>query len=274
MRDKRFWTEDEIAILREVYPKAGAAAVRARLPAPGRGLGGICIKARALDVPGPGRETRQNNQRRPRNDPDIDEWIRENWPLLKGRGAVVDAASRLEKHLAALGRPTQIPRWWLSKRALVLGMADVAHKKEPKWSAAELELLKKVPLHSPDRCAAIFTANGFRRTATSIVVKSKRVGLSRRYHETLSGRAAALILGVDVQTVTAWCVAGDLPAGRRGSQRLPQQGGDPWSIERPVLRQWIIDHLERIDIRKVEKFSFVELLISNQLGAPSSMRPI
>jgi DNA helicase HerA-like ATPase len=71
---------------------------------------------------------------------------------------------------------------------------------------------------------------------------------------------AAKLLGMDNKTICTWCIAGDLKATKRGTKRLVQQGGDTWSIQPADLRAFVIDNLERIDIRKVEKFSFVALI--------------
>ncbi len=57
---------------------------------------------------------------------------------------------------------------------------------------------------------------------------------------------------------------GDIVVGRRGSKRLVQQGGDAWAIEPAELRRFVLDNLDRLDIRKVEKFAFVALLVGEE----------
>ncbi len=242
--DERFFKDWEIKILLDHYQQEGPAACKARLPH--RVIGSIYRKANEL-----GLRARNNpgaRQSHPKT-AEIDAKIRERWPHLKGRGAITEFAEEL-------GRP----KWWVSRRARDLGMANVPFHKEPEWTAAELQLLKKVPLHDSSRAAAIFRQHGFHRTPTSIVVKSKRQGLSRRYTETMSARQVAEILGVDSKYVTARCIDGALTATRRETLRGPQQGGDPWSITRADLRRYIIENVTNLDIRKVEKFSFVQLL--------------
>jgi hypothetical protein len=243
-RSERYWAEAELDILRRHYADRGADWCAAQLP--GRGLAQIYSQANKLGLR---RLTRAPKRTPAKADvPALDAQIREAFPELRGRGAVASLADRLG-----------VPRWWLSGRLAAMGLAQ-PHRKEPPWSEAELALLRRVPLHSPDRCAAIFREHGFARSPTSIVVKSKREGLKRRYRETLSGAAVAEILGLDNKTITSWCGDGLIEATRRESQRLPQQGGAPWSIERAALRRFILDNLERIDIRKVDKFAFVAIL--------------
>lgn len=244
-RHSRFWTDAEIAIIAEHYPSGGMAGCLARLP--GRTPAGIHQAARKLGI---GSEKMPAERASHVYGPEMDERIRAEWPTLKGRGAV-----------NALALALDVPRWWLSKQATKLGLS-APHRKEPRWTEAEDALMRKVPLHDPHRAARIFREHGYSRTATAIVVRAKRLDLSRRTHETLSARATAKILGVDDKTVTTWCIAGDLKAGRRGSKRLVQQGGDAWAIEPADLRSFILDNLDRIDIRKVEKFAFVALIAS------------
>lgn len=248
-RSERFWTEEEKAVLREHYPTGGAKACQARLP--NRTITTIFQQAGKLGLSAP-----KQPEKRARHDypPELDERIRAAWPTLRGKGAV-----------AALADELQVPRWWLTKRATKLHLT-MPHKKEPAWTEAENALMRSVPLHDPDRCAKIFREHGFNRSPTAIVVRAKRLEISRRTHETLSARAAAKILGVDDKHVTALCISGDLVAGRRGSKRLAQQGGDAWAIEPQDLRRYVLDFLERIDIRKVDKVAFVSL-IANEAAA-------
>jgi hypothetical protein len=242
--DARFWTEAENNILRRYFPDGGMPAVGAHLP--NRSRSSIYAQANKLGLSRNGVQARAP---RIETSPEMDDRIRARWPELSGRGAVAAFADELE-----------VPRWWLSDRAQKMGLI-VAHKKEPNWTTAEEDLIRKVPLHNLDRCAAIFREHGFQRSPTSIAVKAKRLSLSRRAtRTTFSGTGAARLLGMDNKTVTAWCVAGDLKASRRGSKRLPQQGGDAWEIEPHDLRQFIMDNLARFDIRKVSKVEFCELL--------------
>lgn len=240
----RFWSDDEIAVLRRYYGK-GVAACLARLP--GRTRQSIQGKAFGLGIDGPQGGGTRERIKVPAN---IDDLIREAWPLLdvKRRGAV-----------AALAHKLEVPRHWLTVRATKLQLVTPFHK-EPPWSAAELGLLKKVPLHDGDKAVEFFRSHGYKRSATSIWIKAARAGVSRRFTETLSATAASKILGVDSKAVTSCCIDGTLRATRRKTKRLNQQGGDVWSIERADLRQYVIDNLYRVDFRKVDKFALVDLL--------------
>lgn len=250
-RDKRYWTDAEIEIVRTYFPSGGAAACLARLPAH-RTLSGVYGQAKKLGLKA---SVAPSERRRYRATAELDHRIREGWQQLDAgrKGAVAELATRLG-----------LPRWWLTKRMTALGLT-VRHKKEPQWTAAEDALMRKVPLHQPEKAAKVFREHGFQRSPTAIMVRAKRLDLSRRASRPeLSATSAATILGVDGKFVTARILAGDLPARKRDDRRLAQQGGSSWDIKPSDLRRWIVDNIEVVDLRKVDKVPFV-LLIAGEI---------
>ena len=249
---ERHWRPDEDAVLRQHYPTGGFAACQRQLleigsnKAQGRG---IYLRARFLDLRGP--KVEGPRQRRPElRTPEMDERIRSGWAELRGRGAVQRFADDLG-----------IPRSALSRRAEQLGLS-MPHRKEPAWTAAEESLLPTLPLHDLHRASAVMRSLGYHRTPVSIQIKAKRLQISRRRSDVLSATGVAKILGCDSKKVTRWCIEGDLPSTRQGTDRLPQQGGDCWSIRPADLRRFVIDNLDQVDIRRVDKHAFVDLLVS------------
>ena len=242
----RYWTDEEIVILREHYVTRGAAFCTTLLPA--RHLGSIYRKAAEL-----GLAAARPDQRRSAIGSSLDERIEALWQVEIGRGAVARIAE-------ALG----VPRHFVSGRASILGLSR-AHRKEPRWTAAEDELLKRAPLHNPDRAAAFFRAHGYTRSPTALVVRSKRLEISRRRTDVFSAGAAARLLGVDGKTVCELCSQGHIHATRRGTARLVQQGGDTWAILPGDLRRYILDDIDRLDIRRVDKHAFVALLAAERV---------
>ena len=250
---EKHWTEEENDILREHYPSKGFAYCAALLP-PHRTKSGIYGQANKLGL---NRHGKQHSKRRGRDElAALDARITEMWPTLEIPKGDLNGVKELARQMGE-------PRWLISDRCTRLGLTR-PRKKEPQWTAAEDELMKRVPLHDPDKCSEIFRSHGFVRTATAIVVRSKRINLSRRQKDTYSGTSAAKVLGWDNKTVCEYCLKGLIKSGRRKTKRLPQQGGDPHSIERADLRQFVIDNLELIDFRKVDKFAIVDLLVSVQ----------
>lgn len=255
-RDRRYWSDADLQVLRENFAKPGGVDACCRA-LPHRSRISIYQTAGKQGLKAWG--NLGGKRERHALTPEIEARMREAWPSLTGRGAqtlFIEKDLGVRKHVGM--------RW-----AVSLGLATL-RRKEPPWTPAEDLLMGKVPLHSPARCAAMFREHGFARTPTAITIRAKRLGLSRRYRETLSGTTFAKILGVDNKTTTQWCVLGTLPATRRESERLPQQGGAPWSITRAAARQFILDNLATIDIRKVEKVAFVDLLVNVGAGAEGS----
>ncbi len=245
-RARRFWTDDELAIVKTHYGKKGGPDICRRL-LPERTRLSIFQAAQKLGVHAIAHGAAR---RRIAMTPMLEKAIRERWPSLTAKGAVTAFAEELG-----------MPKHTLLRHAARFGLTH-QQRKEPPWSEAETALMSRVPLHSPEKAAQIFREHGFNRTATAIVVRAKRLDLSRRYKATLSAAGAAKILGVDNKTVTLWCIQGLLKASKRPTRRLPQQGGDPWSIERADLRRFVLDQLASIDIRKVDKVAFVDLLVN------------
>ncbi len=247
------WGDAEDQVVRDHYPQGGKAACLPLLP--GRSPLAISNRAGILAVKYVG--SSPNGRPRVQAPANIDDILREEWSRMSGkkRGEISALAMRLN-----------VPRHWLSAQARRLGLA-MPHKKEPRWTAPETELLKRVPLHDVDKCSRIFREHGFARSPMSIRVRAQRLQLSRRYNETLSATRIAKILGVDGKTVTREILQGNLTATKRQTERLAQQGGDPWSVERADLRRYILDQLGHIDLRKVEKFAFVEILAGEPLEA-------
>lgn len=246
-RDDRYWTEAEFDVIREYYATGGVTACLAHLP-PHRTPSGVYQQAGKLGLKS---ATKGPHHGYWKHTPESDDVLRREWAMLDGkkRGEVAALADRLG-----------LPRWVVSKRATTLGLT-MPHKKEPPWTAAEIALMAKVPLHDPHKCAEIFREHGFRRTETAIMVKAKRLDLSRRAtREEWSATRAAKVLGVDGKTMTRWILEWGLPAVKRDDKRLAQQGGSSWDIKPADLRRFIIDHLEYVDLRKVEKFAFVALI--------------
>lgn len=69
----------------------------------------------------------------------------------------------------------------------------------------------------------------------------------------------AHILGVDRKTPCVWIEKRWLKARRRKTE-TPENADRVWEIKRGDLRRFIILNLERIDFRKIDKFSIVDLL--------------
>jgi len=163
--------------------------------------------------------------------------------------------------LKKLAKTIARPYWWVKSRAQALGAASVAlaGNKEPQWSEAELLLLRKNSCKHPQTISKIFRAHGFKRSATAIVVKRKRLKFDTVDIDVFTARQLAEEFGVDPKVVTGWIRKGWLKAGRMGTaRRNPDE--DAYRIKRKSVRNFVVESVGVIDIRKVDKVWFVDLL--------------
>lgn len=245
---RRFWTGREEKILRKHYPDVGVPGCLALLP--GRSASSIYNHANQLGLRASAARRKIGNDRWSVNE-QIDRVIRDVYQRKPTNGDI-------KKLAQTVGRP----RWWVSKRAQKLGLTAPRFR-EPEWSEAEIDIIAERAHKSPKTIRKYLANKGFERTETAIIVKLKRLGQSTGReadpnHYTATHTAG--LFGVDTKTVTRWIDKGWLKAKRRGTERTAQQGGDEWWIHRRDIRRFIIENTAAVDIRKVEKFWFVDLL--------------
>jgi hypothetical protein len=247
-RDERFWTEAELKVIRTYYPAGGANACLAHLGTH-RTKSGVYVQAAKLKLTGP---VGGGPKKRIVPPEGFDELL---------RAFYAEGDGRKKGECNAFADQHGLPRWWVTKRAIALGLV-MPHKKEPDWTEAEDALLARAPVHDLDKAAEFFREHGFSRSATAINIRCKRKAISRRAaRPTLSATAIAKILGIDSKSVTAEILRGSLKAVKRADRRSPQQGGSAWDVTREDLRDYIVKHLDRIDFRKVDKFELVAILV-------------
>ena len=245
---RRAWTNKEMAVLRARFPAGGVAACLPLLP--GRSATSIYQQANRAELRAP-----RSHRRRERNSwtssPQIDAIIVRIYQSMPSKGDI--------KRLAiTIGRPG----WWVRNRALKLGLAQPRFREAP-WTEPELEFVAANAHKDAAALSSMLRRRGFRRTPAAILVKLKRSGVPTGRNADLehyTGRQLARLFGVDQKTVSAWIAKGWLKAGHRGTARTPEQGGDEYWIHRREVRKFIIENIAVIDIRKVEKCWFVDVL--------------
>jgi hypothetical protein len=132
-------------------------------------------------------------------------------------------------------------------------------RKEPNWSEEELEILEKHGHLCLERIQIRLKKAGFSRSLNGILLKRKRMRIPGNFEEYSANRLAECF-GVDPKTVTRWIQDRHLVAGKRGTDRLPQQGGDMHWIRARDVRRFVVENVALVDFRKVDKFWLVDLL--------------
>jgi len=184
--------------------------------------------------------------------PDIDEQIRAAY-----------RRQRLgDRHaLAAVSRRLGWPRYAVVRRGAELG---VSRTKERPWREEEEEILQRCghqPLSAIQRALA---GAGFQRSLTAIRVKMTRLHIKSNL-DGYSACSLATAFGVDTHKVLAWIRRGLLRADRRGTNRSEAQGGDTWWIPRREVKRFVMAAPEEIDLARVEKFWFLDLLTDGRI---------
>jgi hypothetical protein len=153
-----------------------------------------------------------------------------------------------------------------SKSAVVRRGATLCltRTKERPWSYTEEEILEK---RGYLRAAAIqqyLARDGYERSLAAIQVKIVRLRIKRNL-DGYSACALAKAFGVDVHKVCTWIKRGLLAAHPRGTERSKEQGGDMWWIPIAAVRRFILRAPEEIDLARVEKFWFLDLLTNGKI---------
>lgn len=164
--------------------------------------------------------------------------------------------------LAALAEKLGIPRTKIGRYAVCQGWV-AKQRREPDWSDEEIRVLETCARLSPERIQIKLKRAGFRRSIQGIVLKRKRSNFLAQL-EGYSAHNLARCLGVDAHFVTRAIKAGLLKATHRGTARMPQQGGDMYWMKERDIREWIVENINEIDIRKVDKHWFVDLLANGR----------
>jgi len=154
-----------------------------------------------------------------------------------------------------LAKKFNVPRWAIYQRALKIGAITSSHQKRP-WTGGEVSILEKYARYEPQTIRNKLKKAGYERSIASIVLKRKRM----RFLSNLKGMSACLcaeFLGVDLHWVLNHINTGSLKAE---VIRRDREGKVNYFIREKELRKFIIINPELIDLRKVEKYYFIELV--------------
>ena len=157
--------------------------------------------------------------------------------------------------LINLAKKFNMPRWALYQRALKIGAVTSSHQKKP-WTSDEIKILERNARYAPQTIKKRLEKVGFQRSIASIVLKRKRM----RFLSNTEGMSACLcaeFLGVDLHWLLNYIRQGLLKAELI---RRDRQGKANYYIREKDLRRFIINNPELIDLRKVEKYYFIELV--------------
>lgn len=241
----RRWTGDELELLLQEYPAGDLDDLAEKL---GRKRSTLNCKASELKI----RRTVYIRKKRRKHEmtPEIEAELR----------SVYARGRRYSGEINALARRFKRPRWWVSQQAIYLALVP-KRTKEPNWCDRELKILEVNAHRSPEHIRSKLKKEGFQRTLTGIVLKRKRLKLTAPNLNGYSANRLAGALGVDPQAVTGWIKKGWLKSEGRGLHYTEAQNGSEGYWIRPLwVKRFIVEHAEMLDLGKVDRSWFVEIL--------------
>lgn len=164
-----------------------------------------------------------------------------------------------------LAERLKIPRWKITRYAIAKGWVQ-KRIKEPPWSEPELRILESSAHRGLDTIQRNLRKAGYVRSVTGIHIKRKRM----RFLKNLNGQSGGQVaecFGVDLGVVRRWIKLGYLKADRRGTNRTEVQGGDIYYIKDAWVKDFVINNLDIIDFRKLDKWWITDILVGDRQKA-------
>ena len=132
----------------------------------------------------------------------------------------------------------------------------ILQDKSPDWTEKEVKILTEMISNHPP----LTIARRLHRSVNAVVVKSKRLGLLRRYRDGwYTMKEVCEILGIDHHKATRWIETGELKASYHHGHKPQKNGSGYWHIDKLDLRSFIIHHASQLG-RNHDLFQIIEIL--------------
>ena len=130
----------------------------------------------------------------------------------------------------------------------------IAMDKSPRWTDKEVEILSELIT----QLSPISIAKRLHRSVNAVVVKSKRLGLSRRVRDGwFTKKDVCEILGVDHKKVQGYIDRGELKASWHTGVKPPKNGMTMWHIETKDLKEFTLNNIGDFQGRNVDLVTIV-----------------
>jgi hypothetical protein len=169
-----------------------------------------------------------------------------------------------------LARQTGLPRWFIKRQAQRLGLT--MHPDRRPWTKEEFELLERLL----GKVSTATIAKRLKRTETSVVMKIKALGHSRRISEGYTMRDLEECLGEDHHKIQKWIVNGWLRNQLQRTNRHHGNGNDIHRFAEKDIVAFVKQHPAEISLGKVDQVWFLDLVLLHgmELQAPVMPHPI
>ncbi len=147
------------------------------------------------------------------------------------------------------------PTWVVKKHAAQLGLCY--HVDRCEYSAEEEQFLLD---HAGSR-TTYWMAKKLKRSHTSVVLKLKRMKISRRFRDGYTLRDLELCFGTDHHVIERWVRKGFLRAKKRGTFR----DRDAWCVSESDILRFISNYPLEFRLDKVDQLWFMDLVLGGGL---------
>jgi hypothetical protein len=177
---------------------------------------------------------------------EVIEFLKQNYkgsPRMRGQAA------------GAASEKFHVPRWWVIREAQKLGLGyPMVGRRD--WTSQEIVFLET---HIGEWCVERL-AREMKRSLNSVVLKIKRLHLSRRYGSGFfTLRDLETGLGADHRQIYKWIEKGWLKVQR--DERIAGSSGKPfYKISVDTLQEFLWNHPTEFDLKKVDQVWFLALL--------------
>jgi hypothetical protein len=154
-------------------------------------------------------------------------------------------------------RETGLPRWYIKRRAARLGLT--MHQDKRPWRAAEVAITERLV----GKVSVATIAKKLKRTESSVVLKIKRLGLSRRVRDGYAMRDLEECLGEDHRKIQRWIENGWLRDRLQGTRRHNGNGRDIHRFQEKDILEFLRRHPEEINLGKIDAIWFLDLVLLN-----------
>jgi hypothetical protein len=165
-------------------------------------------------------------------------------------------------------RETGLPRWYIKKRAALLGLT--MHQDKRPWTAVEERMIERLV----GNVSASTIAKRLNRTEASVVLKIKRMGLSRRVRNGYTMRDLELCFGEDHHKIQRWIENGWLTDRLQETHRHDGNGRDIHRFQEKNILEFLRRHPEEINLGKVDSIWFLDLVLlkGREIGEQTAHR--
>lgn len=190
-------------------------------------------------------------------------WTPERDQLLRER-----YDGKVKGRAASIGECLGWPAWVIKKRAQELGLAHPWPADRRNWTRQEERFLVN---HAGSRHLHWLAAQ-LKRSETSVVLKLKRMQISRRWREGYTLRDLELCFGCDHHAIDRWIRKGWLQGHRRGTRRTGPGGrghgpADAWYFTDDDLLSFVRAYPAEFRLDKVDQPWFLDLVLG---GVPAA----